>query len=421
MWNLFTIQAIVLWIISWSGWGTPFTVFLLWVVGFAAYAFSAVKANSISRKQVWAGGLLLRAGLFPLTPMLSEDIYRYMWDGWVQRNDMNPFSHPPADSALALFRTEWSSLINNADVPTIYPAGAQLIFLILAWLGPTVVVFKTAWLIADLSTAYIIHRLSRGSGPRALLLYLWSPLLLVEVAWSGHFDPVGIAPMMGAVWLSSITAHPVLSALRVGSLLGISAAVKFVPLAVLPVVLRRQGVLAVASCLAIPVLLYIPFSDVGAALFDGLRTYVDIWQFNAGGYLLLEQAVGHRDISKWVGTVAVMVVVGWATVQKWSLDRALFWAIGTALIVSPTVHPWYLLWVLPLACLRESRGWILMTGTVFLAYAGRDAYLTSGVWPQPLWLTGIIHVPPLALLAYDGWRGARPQGLTCGNNIPDGK
>ncbi len=421
IWGLFAVQAIVLWSIGWSDWGTPVTVFLLWGMGFAAYAFSAVKANFVSRKQVWVGGILLRAGLFPLTPMLSEDIYRYIWDGWVQWNGMNPFSHAPADSALALFRTEWSFLINNADVPTIYPAGAQLIFFILAWLGPTVAIFKTAWLIADLITAYIIHRLSRGSGSRALLLYLWSPLLLMEVAWSGHFDPIGIAPMMGAVWVSGVISHPVLAALRVGSLLGLSISVKFAPLAVIPVVFRRYGVLAVAGCLAIPILLYIPFSSVGAALFDGLRTYVDLWQFNAGGYLLLEQMVGHRDISKWLGTMAVVVVVGWAAVKKWPLARALFWSIGTALIVSPTVHPWYLLWVLPLACLSESRGWILMTGTVFLSYAGRDVYLASGVWPQPLWLTAIIHVPPLALLAYDGWRGSRPQGLTCGKKIPEGK
>ena len=107
---------------------------------------------------------------------------------------------------------------------------------------------------------------------------------------------------------------------------------------------------------------------------------------------MLEQVVGHRDISKWLGTMAVVVVIGWGTVKKWPLARALFWSIGTALIVSPTVHPWYLLWVLPLACLSESRGWILMTGTVFLSYAGRDVYLTSGVWPPPLWLTAIILV-----------------------------
>ena len=131
--------------------------------------------------------------------------------------------------------------------------------------------------------------------------------------------------------------------------------------------------------------------------------------------------VGHPDVAKWFGAVAVIAVVGWATVRKWPLDRTLFWSIGMALIVSPTVHPWYLLWVLPLACLRESRGWILMTGTVFLAYAGRDAYLASGVWPQPSWLTGIIYGPPLALLAYDGWRGGRPQGLTGRDKIPEGK
>ena len=65
IWGLFAVQAIVLWSIGWSNWGTPVIVFLLWGLGFAAYAFSAVKANFVSRKQVWVGGILLRAGIVP--------------------------------------------------------------------------------------------------------------------------------------------------------------------------------------------------------------------------------------------------------------------------------------------------------------------------------------------------------------------
>ena len=93
--------------------------------------------------------------------------------------------------------------------------------------------------------------------------------------------------------------------------------------------------------------------------------------------------------------------------------------IGAGLLLSPTIHPWYILWVLPFACLYLNRGWLLFSGTVFLAYAGRDAYLATGVWPEPAWLIWGIHGPPLALLAWDGWRGRSPEGLTSGHGIAE--
>lgn len=425
LWVLVAVEAAALWTMAWGGSGTPGPALALWGVAFAAYLLAArygttQLGTATDRRRIWIAGIALRAGMFPAAPVLSEDIYRFMWDGWVQRNGVNPYLLPPSAPALEELRTDWWPLINHPDIPTIYPPGAQLVFALLAWIGPAWWIFKLAWLAADLAVAWIVHRLSLGRGPLPLLLYLWSPLVIVEVAWSGHLDPLGLAPMLGAVALAG-AAGP---AWRAGALLGIGGSMKFAPLVAVPALGRLRGrrtraaALAAAVALAVPTVLYLPYAAAGASLFSGLRTYADIWAFNAGLYRGLELLPGHPDLPRWIGAVVVGGLAIHAALRRWALDRALFWTIGSALLLSPTLHPWYVLWALPFACLSLNRGWLLLSGTVFLAYAGRGAYLSTGVWPEPAWLAWLIHGPPLALLARDGWRGRRPEALARRERVP---
>lgn len=413
IWVLVAVEAAALWTMAWGGGGTPWPALPLWIVAFAAYAYAAKRSGTrppaaLTRRRIWTAGIALRAGVLGAAPALSEDIYRYMWDGWVQVNGVNPYVHAPAAPELEALRTSWWPLINHADVPTIYPPGAQLVFALLAAIVPAWWVFKLAWLAADLGVAWLIGRLSRGRSPLPLLLYLWSPLVVVEVAWSGHLEALGIAPMLGAVLLAGSATVP---AWRAGALLGIGGALKFAPLAALPALGRLRGGWALGAGLLVPLLLYLPYAGAGPALFGGLRTYADVWEFNAGLYAVLARLPGPEDLPKWVAASVVAVIVLRGALRRWPLERVLYWTIGAALLCSPTVHPWYLLWVLPFACLSPNRGWLLFSGTVFLTYAGRDAYLGSGVWEEPAWLTWLIHAPPLALLAWDGWRGRAPQRL----------
>jgi len=381
---------------------TPWPLLALWAIAFGAYAVAAREAPRLPVRAVWLGALAVRVGLLAAAPRLSEDIYRYMWDGWVARNGVNPFALAPDAVGLAGLRTDWWHLINHPEVSTIYPPAAQVLFLALAAVGPAWIVFKLAWVAADLAVAWLLVRLAEGEDARrrAAVLWLWSPLVLVEVAWSGHFEPVGIAVMLLAVWL--VESRP----RAAGSALGLAASLKFAPLAALPTLWRRAGARAAALAIAVPSLLYLPYLRGGDRLFVGLRTYADIWEFNAGVFRFLDRIPGPEDLSRWIaGAVVVAVALG-AARRRWSLGRALYWTLGVAILVSPTIHPWYLLWVLPFACLSGGIAWTAFTGTVFLAYAGRDAYLATGSWPEPAWLVALIHVPVWVLLA----REARLRG-----------
>lgn len=413
---------------------TPLPSFLLWGVawGAMAAAWAVVRGDGTAgggvlsgrrgRAVVWAVGLAARLVLLPAEPHFSDDVYRFLWDGWVSLHGVNPYLHPPDAAELDPLRTAWHTLVNHPSVRTIYPPAAQAVFALLASVAPSVLLFKAAWVAADLGVARVLDRLDRRRpGPRvALLLWLWSPLVLVEVAWSGHLEPLAILPMAAALlWLdgrgsASPPARDPGGRTRpsvAGALLGLGAAAKFAPAAALPALWRRHGVRAAAALLAVPLLLLLPYLDAGTALVAGLGEYAARWQFNAGAFLVLE-AVAGGDAARIAGAAAPAALAAVAAWRAWSVERALFWCVGAALILSPTLHPWYLLWALPFAAIRRSRAWILWTGLIFLAYAGHDVYRATGRWPQPPLLRAAVHLPFLVALAAEALAatspGARP-------------
>lgn len=410
----------------------PAPAFLLWGVAWAAMAaaWALVRRGGRAgglldgrrgRAVVWAVAVAARLALLPADPHFSDDVYRYLWDGWVGLQGVDPYLHAPDAAALEPLRTAWHGLVNHPSVPTIYPPGAQAVFHGLAALGPSVLLFKAAWTAADLGVGWVLDRLDRrGPGPaRALLLWLWSPLVIVEVAWSGHLEPLGILPMVAALlWLdrsdaagegatvgdeadgrgrAAASAGPAVG----GALLGLGAAVKFAPAAALPALARRHGRRALLAAVLVPAVLLVPYLDAGGALLSGLGEYAARWEFNAGIFLALRSALG-TDAARLAGVLVPAAIAVAAAWRGWGVGRALFWCLGGALLLSSTLHPWYLLWVLPFAALRGSPAWILWTGTVFLAYAGLDAYRATGRWPEPALLRALVHLPFLALLAAGG-------------------
>lgn len=439
------LEVAVLAAMGWlsGGRGTPFPAFLLWGVAWGALALALWWSGALGelvagpggsagrgrtpatgdsgdsrRAVVWGVAVAGRVALFPLPPHFSDDIWRYLWDGRVAINGINPYSHPPDDAALEALRASWHHLINHPSIPTIYPPGAQIVFVLLAVLGPGVLLYKTAWIAADLGVGRVLERLEGdGDGPGlASLLWLWSPLVMVEVAWSGHMDPVGILPMVAALlflrpggWpdpdpsprdAADSTGAARRRGLLAGALLGLGTAVKFAPAAALPALWRRRGGRAALIGLLVPVLLSLPYLGAGTGLLDGLGEYAARWRFNAGLFLALEALLG-SGAARAVAVVVPGLAAAWAAWRRWPVGRTLLWALGAGLLLAPTLHPWYLLWILPLAALRRSPAWILFTATVFLAYFGHDVYRVTGDWPEPLLLRILIHGPVLLVLAWE--------------------
>lgn len=366
---------------------------------------------------IWAVAVLARLVLLPLPPELSDDIYRYLWDGHVLTHGINPYAYPPAHDALAPVRTPWHGEINHPDIRTIYPPLAQLLFAGVAVAGGAVLAAKILWLSFDLGCGLLLQGIANRTGrnpARVLVWYLWSPLLIVETAWSAHFDGVGLFFLSALVLAAGNRGGPVARqqhaarpspfgrrcrALAAGALLGAAAMVKLAPAAALPAVVRRDGWGPLLSFAAVCAALYLPFTEAGfTALADGLRTYARHWSANEGAFALIAAVAGDPVQARVAAAALVLAVVAWVVRSGFSVERALLWIIGAGLLLSPTVHPWYILWVLPVAALRDNRPFLLLGGLAFLGYWGLASYEAAGVWPQPLWPRAAMWLPVWLML-----------------------
>ena len=415
-----TLLAAVGW---WPGATWPWPALPMVLGAFALYVAAAGRAGAAAggTAVIWVVALALRAALLPLPPELSDDVWRYLWDGRVQASGVNPYLHAPAAAEVAGLRTPWHALINNPEVPTIYPPVAQLAFRALALVAGTVLGAKLLFIAFDLATGWVLGRVAAGTGRDArpvLLLWLWSPLLVLEVAWSAHLEPLGLFFLALALLLAHSGPLRALASAGVGSALALSALVKFAPLAAVPPLLRRFGLPFLGALLATGAVLYLPFAGAGTALFDGLRTYAGHWRFMEGPFVLLEAVLPGRTAPRVAAGLLVLAVVAWTTHRRFEAERALLWILGTGLLLTPTLHPWYALWILPMAALRGSPPWILLTGLSFLGYWGLDVFQATGQWPQPAWLRLLLWGPVLALLAGEAWFGRRSPAPPSGGSAP---
>src|SRR3984893_7138213 len=166
-----------------------------------------------------------------MPPGLDDDIHRYVWDGRVQRLGYNPYIVVPGDPALASLHTSETRTLNNPEVPSPYPAGAQLFFRAVTSIHESVFALKLAFVVCDLAIALVLLDILRssGEGTHWVLAYAWNPLLATEVAGSGHIDIVGALLLLvsfaalGRRWRA-------IAAIA----FGLAVAVKLLPIILLP-------------------------------------------------------------------------------------------------------------------------------------------------------------------------------------------
>ena len=425
----------------WPEAGIPFPRLALLAGAFAVYwgAASAAFDGRVDTRLIWGFAILFRVVLLPCVPFLSDDIYRYLWDGHVQLAGINPYLYPPDAPELESIRTAWHARINNPSISTIYPPFAQVVFAAGALAGGSLLALKVVWTLTDLAACLLLAKIARRTGrsvPGTLVLFAWSPLLVVETAWSGHFESVGILLLVVVVFLA-LPAHRAGSAhgspdepgtdpvsgdadpvstrpgfasrswvpWAMGAVLALATLTKFAPIVALPALIRRYGVRLAAACAVVLVLFHLPYLEAGSALWAGLATYAEHWRAYEGAFAVIEAVVPGPRAPRYLSGVLVLAVVAWATFRNLDAERALFWILGAGLLLSPTFHPWYALWILPFAALRRSRAWILLSGLAFVTYLGLGPYLETGEWPRPLWTVLLLWLPFYALLLWD----ARPR------------
>jgi alpha-1,6-mannosyltransferase len=304
---------------------------------------------------------LMRAVVVAAPPILSTDAYRYVWDGTVQAAGINPYRYIPSDPALAALRDEaiYPNINRKDYAPTIYPPGAQAIFFLVTRLSRSVIAMKAAMVGCEIATVLLLlSMLGRAGLPRErVLLYALHPVPAWEFAGSGHVDAALIALAVLALFL-----HQRGGRWSTGIALALASLVKPFPLAIAPALyLRWDWRLPAAFALTVA-LAYAPYLDVGARVLGFLPTYVQEEGLESGAAFyplwLLRAALPVGLPTAAYLAVAALALVGLALAVVWRNDdgpeaawrNALMLAAAFMFASSPH-FPWYLAWLLPLACL----------------------------------------------------------------------
>ena len=274
----------------------------------------------------------------------DDDIHRYVWDGRLQRLGYNPYIVIPSDPAARGLHTPETRNLNNPDLPSPYPAGAQLFFRAVTAIHESTFALKVAFVVCELAIVFVLlDVLYRGRQAAQLVLaYAWNPLLAIEVAGSGHIDIVGALLLV-------VSAAALVRRWRATAAvgLGLAIAVKLLPIVLLPLYWKRVRIRDATLAAAVVGLLYVPYLNHGRIPIGSLGTYVQSFRFNGAVFATLDQLAPPKLLAG-LAVLVGLVTATWLrrAAAEWSPD-AFAWPMAASLVCAPVVFAWYLLWLLP--------------------------------------------------------------------------
>jgi len=362
---------------------------ILWLLGRVAEQNTRALALCLVLAALWRIPLLL------MPPTLSTDVYRYVWDGRVQRLGYSPYILVPSDSAHGHLHTAETLRMNFPDLPTPYPPAAELFFRGVMTLDESARALKSAIFLCDVAiTAVLLWWLAASRrSPWWVLAYAWNPLVALEGAGNGHVD------LLGALCLV-VTAASLTRGRRTFAAVAFALAVgvKFVPATLAPLLWRRIRLRDAALCVGTFAALYIPFLPQGRLPLGSLGVYLANWRVNAPVYSALEPIVPTAGLVA-LPAVCGFVVALWA---RWHLaldsPEAWAWPAATTLLFAPTIFPWYLVWITP----------FLFTPQRTLPLAVWTVSSLTLYWWLPVWAKTVVEYVPILCAA--GWMLAQSMG-----------
>ncbi len=370
------------------------------VAYFFIVLFSSILSSS-NKILLWiiSVGLTLRIITIFSTPILEDDYFRYLWDGAVTANRMNPYDYSPQEvindakipRLLQTLAEESGGIvqkINHPQLRTIYPPIAQGAFAIAHWIDPwSIFSWRVLLLAFDILTILLLLKILRNLkfSPIYLLIYCWNPLLVKEIYNSGHMDVIAFPFVLGALLLFMNKSY-----LWSVLVLSLSMGVKLWPLALMPLIIRpllsntKRLFAGLGLFLLIFVVLTLPYYFSGINEGSGLIAYGQSWQNNDSLFKLIlwgsELTLKLLDIDKGYEQLlarifALITLISWIiiiNIKKVTdpgdiFERCLLIIAGIFLL-SPTQFPWYYTWMLPFIAIKPRPSLLLFTVLLPLYY-----------------------------------------------------
>ncbi len=445
-----------------SGWS-------VWCYLLASFVVLTQPANRWTLPIILGIGILCRLPPLFADAFLSSDVYRYVWDGIVQQAGINPYRYVPADPAIAALRSVSEGnifpAINRATYAhTIYPPFAQIFFWFVTFLSPTLVMMKTALVLCEGVTIWSLLWLLRALGrPREqIILYAWSPILIWEIAGSGHLDSLAMA-LIGLAFVTRYQRRPVAT----GVFLALAVLTKLYPLVLFPALyLRHPGDQKTgrvskgrewtmpATMAALIVAGYAAYSSVGRLVFGFLGGYVQEEGMASGARYFLLDLAHHLPGLEQLPTAVFLVFAGlvFAAILWWSWQTAspepgpadpaersqlplrqqlrahqpaaflppAFALAGALMLLFSPHYAWYVIWLVPiftLLPLLPALGYVMgffYLYTTALGAPGPKMFLANEILYGSLVATSVLqlasaYLPPLQLRFWSARGQAEPR------------
>jgi hypothetical protein len=396
------LASVLVIVITKASLGSP--VFL-GCVAMAAAAYAAALARTwredhAPRALLVAAFALAVAFRLPLAVARAgpdSDMVRYVWDGRVQLLGYNPYLVVPADPAVASTHTDETRQMPSARAHTPYPPGAQLFFRLVVWLHDSSRAMKLALLGCDLLTIIVLWRWLVVTGRREwlVLAYAWNPLVILEVAHSGHIDA------LGALW---ITASAYWLARRRTALASIAfvlaVTTKLLPIVLVPLYWRRIRMRDALAGAVLFVLLYLPFISGPTLPLGAVPNVVAHIRFNGPLFKFLA-ALATPQLGALAAVGVGLVIAAWA---RWRLDASdpagWAWPMAAALACAPVIYPWYLLYFTPFLFTTAGLPLMVWTLSVIPVYVVWDIARHGGRWAVPVGISIAEYGLPCALIVW---------------------
>lgn len=404
---------------------TDFVKLLTLFVALFFFCFKLIQFEKLNFRFLLGLGIIFRLVFLFTEPNLSQDFYRFIWDGHLVANGDNPYLHTPDDLIKNMI-----SIIPNADVLyegmgslsarhySNYPPLNQLLFALASFIGGksifgSLLVLRITIILADIGVFYFGRRLLKNlnKSPHLIFWYFINPLVIVELTGNLHFEGVMLFFFILSMFLLSINKWKI-----AGIVMACSISVKLVPLLFLPLFFKylgwKKSIIFYSIIGITSIILFLPFNT--PEFIDNYTKTISLWfsnfEFNSSIYNIAKKIAIHFDAKPWefikkygkVTPVLTIVTVALFTLlpKKYDLNRVLWsmmWVMTIYYFISTTVHPWYPIFLVLLSIFTTYRYAIIWSAAIVLSYF---AY-SQADFNENLWLLGIEYTSVFGYIVYE--------------------
>jgi rSAM/selenodomain-associated transferase 2 len=352
------------------------------------------------------------ARLFFLDFPVGNDVYRYVWEGYIQNLGFNPYRSSPDDPVLAgragpELSEVWAA-VNHKAYGAVYPPAALLLFRLTAAVAATPAAVKALMWAFDLALMGVLAKILRDRAlpPSRLLLYAANPLVLVFVAGEAHLDVIQGFFLVGGLALLGRGRH-----VTGFTAIGLAVMTKYLAAAVLPFIVTRENWKALPAVL-LPGLLFLPYIDAGDAVFRSLVAFGTGMHYNDSIAALLRLALA-PSTAVFASALVLTGCLACIFLLVQAPERSAYLALAALLVCLPTLHPWYLVLISPFMVLYPSRAWLFLQAAVAVTFPVLGVEYRTGIFQEIHWLKLFEYLPFYGLLLYGllrprPWFGGTP-------------